>query len=138
MVVCVLFCVALASCRREKGPDFAPVQGVVRINGKPERGLLVRLSPDGEKGNGFAAFATGKTDAQGKYTLNYEFKGKEGIGAPVGWHRVTIVDSKIGFTPQGQEPKPSAVPYAYGVATTPLLVEVKAGELQTIDLNIKQ
>src|SRR5262245_49333742 len=118
------FLVTLVSCSGEKGPEFAPVQGVVRINGKPEPGLLVRLSPDGDKGNGLPAFASGKTDDQGKYTLNYEYKGKEGVGAPVGWHRVTLADSKVGFTPQGQMPKPSAVPYAYSVATTPLIVEV--------------
>src|SRR6476620_6903993 len=94
MAVCAFFIVMLLSCRREKGPDFVPVEGVVRVNGKPDRGLLVRLSPDAEKGNGQPAFATGKTDEQGKYTLKYEYRGKEGIGAPVGWHRVTIVDSK--------------------------------------------
>src|SRR5258708_3971391 len=123
MTVCAIFSVTLVSGCREKGPSFAPVQGVVRLNGQPERGLLVRSSPDAEKGNGMPAFATGKTDEQGKYTLKYEYRGKEGIGAPVGWHRVTIVDSKVGVTPQGQEPKPSSIPYAYGsVSTTPLLI----------------
>jgi len=99
----------------------------------------VNYSPDAEKGNRLPAFATGKTDEQGKYTLNYEYRGKEGTGAPVGWHRVALVDSKVGFTPQGQEPKPSSVPYVYSnVSTTPLVVEVKAGELQTIDLDVKK
>jgi hypothetical protein len=139
MAVCAFLIVALLSCHREKAPGFAPVEGIVRINGQPERGLLVRLSPDAEKGNGMPAFATGKTDEQGKYTLNYEYRGKEGIGAPVGWHRVTIADSKVGLTPQGQAPKPSSVPYAYGnVSTTPLIIEVKAGDLQTIDLDVKK
>jgi hypothetical protein len=139
MVVCAFSIVALVSCHREKGPDFAPVQGVVRINGRPERGLWVRYAPDAEKGNRLPAFATGKTDEQGRYTLNYEYRGKEGTGAPVGWHRVSLIDSKVGFTPQGQEPKPSSIPYAYGsVSTTPLTIEVKPGELQTIDLDVKK
>jgi hypothetical protein len=139
MAVCALFFATLMSGCREKGPGFAPVLGVVRINGQPERGLLVRLSPDAGRGNGLPAFATGKTDDQGKYALKYEYKGKEGIGAPVGWYRVTIIDSKIGFTPQGQEPKPSSIPYSYASAsTTPLLIEVKPGELQTIDLDVKK
>ncbi len=137
--VLLVVLVPVAGCR-EKGPEFVPVQGVVRIDGKPERGLLVRFSPDAEKGNGLPAFASGRTDEQGKYTLTYEYKGQEGVGAPVGWHRATIIDSKVGLTLQGQAPKPSAVPYAYGsAAMTPLVVEVKAGsELQTIDLELKK
>ena len=139
MVVCAFSIATLVSCHREQGPDFAPVEGVVRINGRPERGLWVRYSPDAEKGNGLPAFATGKTDEQGKYTLKYEYRGKEGAGAPVGWHRVSLIDSKVGLTPQGQAPKPSSVPYEYGsVSTTPLIIEVKAGELQTIDLDVKK
>lgn len=139
MAAGVLFFAALVAGCREKGPDFAPVQGVVRINGKPERGLLVRFAPDPEKGNGLPAFATGKTDDQGTYTMRYEYRGKEGIGAPVGWQRASIIDSKVGVTPQGQDPKPSGVPYLYGsFSTTPLLIEVKPGELQTIDLDLKK
>jgi hypothetical protein len=43
----------------------------------------------------------------------------------------------VGATPQGQDPKPSAIPMAYGIpATTPILVEVKPGA-QTIDLDVK-
>jgi hypothetical protein len=139
MTVCGLFFIALLiGCHREKQPEFAPVQGVVRINGRPEPGLLVRFSPDGEKGNGLPAFASGKTDEQGKYTMSYEYRGTEGVGAPVGWQRATVVDSKVGITPQGQVPKPSAVPYSYGsISTTPLVVEVKAG-VNTLDLDVKK
>ena len=127
----------VAGCH-EKGPEFAPVKGVVRINGTPERGLLVRFAPDPAKGNGLPAFARGKTDDQGVYTLKYEYRGEEGAGAPVGWQRVAIVDSKVGLTPQGQDPKPSAVPLVYGnIATTPLVVEVKSGD-NPIDLDVKK
>jgi hypothetical protein len=139
MAVCALSILALPSCHGEKGPDFAPVEGVVRINGQPERGLLVRYSPNAEKGNVWPTIATGKTDDQGKYTLMYEYRGKEGPGAAAGWHRVVVLDSKVGMAPQGQEPKPSAVPYAYGnFSTTPLVVEVKVGGPQTIDLEVKK
>jgi hypothetical protein len=100
---------------------------------------LIRFAPDPEKGNGLPAFASGRTDEEGKYTLKYEYRGKEGIGAPVGWYRVTIIDSKVGATPQGQEPKPSSIPYTYSsVSSTPFVVEVKAGESQTIDLDVKK
>jgi hypothetical protein len=134
----VITVLAIVAGCREKGPEFAPVKGVVRINGTPERGLLVRFAPDPAKGNGLPAFATGKTDDQGKYTMKYDYRGKEGDGAPVGWYRAAIHDSKVGFTPQGQASKPSAVPQAYGnAATTPLVVEVKPGD-NSIDLDVKK
>src|SRR5262245_8340439 len=136
-LVSVSLSVLVCGCR-EKGPEFAPVHGVVRLNGTPERGLLVRFAPDGQKGNGLPAFASGKTDDQGKYTMKYEYRGKEGDGGPVGWYRAAIYDSKVGFTPQGQEPKPSAVPLVYGnFSTTPLLIEVKPGD-NSIDLDVKK
>jgi len=129
----------LSGCRKDPAPEFAPVEGVVRINGKPEVGVAVRFTPDPQKGNGFPAFATGTTDNQGKYTLKFEFRDKEGVGAPVGWHRATLIDTKVGYTPQGKPPKPSAVPYTYSnTSTSPLVVEVKAGDLQKIDLDVKK
>jgi hypothetical protein len=133
-----LFAVAVAGCRRANEPEFAPVHGVVRVNGTPERGLSVSFSPDPQKGNGLPAFAHGKTDENGNYTLKYEYRGKEGDGAPVGWNRASIFDTKVGLTPQGQESKPSSFPSVYGsVSTTPLLVEVKPGD-NTIDLDVKK
>lgn len=142
MAVCALFVAIVTSGCSEPGPEFAPVRGVVKVNGKPDRGLLVRFSPDADKGNNIPATASGTTDEQGKYTLKYEYRGQEGDGAPVGWHRVTIIDTKVGFTPQGQRPKPSNVPYLYSnLATTPLVHEVKPapeGQEQTIDLEVRK
>lgn len=141
-VCSVLFAVLISGCGGEPGPDFTRVEGVVRVNGKPDRGVTVRFSPDPEKGNNLPAVATGTTDAEGKYALKYEFRGQEGAGAPVGWHRVSLIDTKVGFTPQGQRPKPSSVPYVYSnPSTTPLVYEVKAGDpesVQTIDLDVKK
>ena len=135
--------ILVSGCGGEPRPEFALVEGVVRINGKPDRGVTVRFTPDPEKGNGLPAFATGTTDEQGKYLLKYEFRGEEGTGAPVGWHRASLVDTKVGYTPQGQMPKPSSVPYIYSnSSTTPLVVEVKVevnpGEPQKIDLDVKK
>lgn len=141
MPVFAFTCISLflSGCHKEPMPEFAPVEGVVRINGKPEPRVTVRFTADPEKGNGFAAFGAGTTDNQGKYTLKWQYKDKEGDGAPVGWHRVTLFDTKVGLTQPGQVPKPSAVPYTYGnSATTPLVYEVKAGELQKIDLDVKK
>jgi hypothetical protein len=137
--LCAVCLAALATgCGSEPSPEFAPVSGVVRISGKPQPKLLVRFSPDPEKGNGLPAVATGTSDAQGKYTLNYEFRGEEGAGAAVGWHRVSVIDTAVGHTPQGQMPKPSAVPQQYSnPSTTPLTKEVIPGE-QTIDIDISR
>ena len=83
MPVCgCFFAILISGCGGEPGPEFALVEGVVRINGKPDRGVTVRFTPDPEKGNGLPAFATGTTDEQGKYLLKYEFRGEEGTGVP--------------------------------------------------------
>ena len=127
-----------SSCNRAPRPEFAKVQGTVRVNGQPQKRALIQFSPDREKGNGFPIVATGESDAEGKYTLKYGYQDKVDEGAPVGWHRVTVLDTTVGATPQGQAPKPSAVPMSYSMAsTTPLVVEVKSGD-NTIDLDVKK
>jgi hypothetical protein len=130
--------ICVAGCNKGPNVEFGNVQGTVRINGHPQRGIGIQLSPDREKGNGVPALAYGTSDDQGKYTLKYSYQGKGGDGAAVGWHRVTLVDTTVGMTLQGQEPKPSAIPTSYSMpATTPLLVEVKVGD-NTIDLDVKK
>ncbi len=137
--ICALCLAAsLSGCGGEPRPEFGSVSGVVRINGRPQPKLLVRFAPDPEKGNGLPASATGTSDAEGKYSLKYEFRGEEGEGAPVGWHRVSVIDTAVGHTPQGQQPKPSAVPYQYSnPSTSPITKEVKSGD-QTIDIDISR
>jgi hypothetical protein len=128
----------LTGCSGGPKVEFGTVQGIVRVNGHPQRGALVQFSPDRDKGNGVPAFGNGRSDDQGKYTLKYSYQGKMGEGAPVGWHRVTLVDTTVGVTPQGQDPKPPAIPMSYGTpASTPLLFEVKSGD-NTIDLDVKK
>ena len=73
----VVLTLLVSGCGSEPRPEFALVEGVVRINGKPDRGVTVRFTPDPEKGNSLPAFATGTTDEQGKYLLKYEFRGEE-------------------------------------------------------------
>jgi len=134
----ICIAIGLAGCKGGPSVEFSKVQGVVRVNGQPQRGAAIQFSPDREKGNGVPAFANGTSDDQGKYTLKYSYQGKVGDGAPVGWHRVMVIDTTVGVTPQGQTPKPSAIPMTYGTpATTPLLVEVKSGD-NSIDLDIKK
>ena len=97
----------------EPAPEFVPIEGVVRLNGQPKRGLFVRFSPDEEKGNTTRSTASGTSDEQGGFKLQYEYQGETGDGAAVGWYRVTIGDTTIGYTPQGQQPKPPTIPPIY-------------------------
>jgi hypothetical protein len=71
--------------------------------------------------------------------LQYEYQGEVGDGASVGLHRVTIVDTKVGVTLQGQKSKPPSIPYLYGdISKTPLEADVKPGESNTIPLELKK
>ena len=115
---------------------MAPVQGVVRVKGKPKSGLIIRFIPDPQKGTDLPINAVGNTDASGHYELHFVDRGKEGVGAPVGWHRVVIEDTAFGHVPQGQTPPPRVIPTSYASpATTPISQEVKPGP-QTIDLEV--
>ena len=130
-------CLVIAGCG-EGAPETGLVTGVVRVNGRPHRGLVVRFLPDPDKGNALAINATGTTDEQGKYTLGHVYDGEEAPGAPVGWHRVLIEDASRPPARQGQQPPPPLIPPAYNSpATTPLSKEVKPGE-QTIDIDISR
>jgi hypothetical protein len=135
VVTCLAAIPSLVGCG-EKLPEFGPVEGVVRIKGKPKSGILVRFLPDPAKGNDVPINASGLTDATGKYQLRYAFKELDGLGAPVGWHRVVLEDSSLSSIPQGTRIPPRIIPISYNSpATTPLAFEVIA-EPQTIDLEI--
>ena len=131
----VVGCLLSISGCGEKPIEFGEVSGVVRVGGKTHAGLVVRFLPEPEKGKKELPInATGRTDAQGKYTLLHVKDREEAPGAPVGWHRVLIEDASRGPTPQGQAPPPPLISPAYASpATTPLKKEVKPGA-QTIDL----
>jgi hypothetical protein len=136
MVVCALLVVTLLVGCGEPRPEFVPAEGIVKINGKPDRGLTICLTPD--EANLFQSNSTGTSDEQGKFKLKYEFKGEEGDGAAVGTYKIIVFDTKVGFTPQGQKPKPSNVPHLYGnPTTTPLSVEIKPGG-PPIELDIRK
>lgn len=76
----------LIGCGGPEGPELAPVQGVVTLNGAPLEFAQVMFTPSDEQGR----TAIAKTDAEGKYTLAYTSKSD---GALLGSHSVTI--SKI-------------------------------------------
>ena len=117
-------------------PEFGAVEGVVMVKGEPQAGLLVRFIPDPNRGNDLPINAAGETDAQGKYRLRYYYDGADGMGAPVGWHRVLIEDTALSRVPQGGRRPPERVPRSYAnPATTPLQREVNSGS-QAIDFDL--
>jgi hypothetical protein len=78
---------AAAGCGR--GPEWAEVEGVVTLDGKPLPNVEVVFLPDPELGSA-GPRAAALTDAEGRYHLRGD-AGQE--GAVVGWHRVLIVDN---------------------------------------------
>jgi len=127
------------------GPEFAEVEGVVSLKGKPLPEVEILFSPMTEKGTKGPTAAC-VTDAQGRYRLKCERAGR--IGALVGTHRVVIRDIAAVPPPPGIEildengrqyqPKPLRVPDRYtDLQKTPFQnVEVHSGK-QTLDYDLK-
>lgn len=120
-VGCLLFVTGCGSSVK-----IVPVEGIVKINGKPASNLQVTFMPDTLKGSqGPTSYGT--TDAEGKFTLMTQ-DGKP--GAAVGKHIVTLVDNEEDRPPQG---KPAKVPASrvdpkHLIPTTSgIHVEVKEG-----------
>jgi len=135
--------VGLVGCG--SGPEFAEVEGVVSLKGKPLPDVEIVFSPMTERGTKGPTAAC-VTDSQGRYRLKCERAGR--TGAPVGTHRVVIRD--IGAVPpppgieildekgQQYQPKPLRVPDRYtDLLKTPFQnVEVHSGK-QTLDYDLK-
>jgi hypothetical protein len=135
--------VALSGCT--SGPEFAEVEGVVSLRGKPLPEVEIVFSPMTERGT-TGPTAACVTDAQGRYRLKCERAGR--TGALVGTHRVVIRDIAAMPPPPGLEildekgqqyqPKPLRVPDRYtDLLKTPFQnVEVHSGK-QTLDYDLK-
>ena len=96
---------APAGCGGPSRPAMAPVSGTVLFQGKPLAGAEVVFRNDAS-----ARFASGTTDAQGKFRLTtYE----NFDGATIGEHKVTVTKSQINEAMTGNVEDPSA---NYGAA----------------------
>ena len=106
------------------GPKLVPVEGVVRIDGKPAASIAIQFQPDVMKGGqGPTSFAS--SDKEGKFRLK-TYDGKE--GAVVGTHLVILVDELEDRPAQGtRAAKPPRVASKYTIPATTLRVEVKEG-----------
>lgn len=81
------------------GPDrqAAAVSGTVTLNGEPQEGIFVYFQPTvPEKGDvmdvGSSSYA--RTDADGRYSLNFMDADKDRPGAVVGTHSVKLDDER--------------------------------------------
>jgi hypothetical protein len=82
-------------------PKVVPVEGVVKLGGKPAANILVQFLPDTRKG-GSGPTSTGTTDEQGRFRLKAQ-DGRD--GAVPGTHMVVLVDLDEERPPQGQPMK---------------------------------
>ena len=117
-------CILLVSGCGPSGPKLGSVTGTVTLDGKPVQGALVTFISKAE--NGSSSF--GKTDAKGKYQLEFS---TERFGAILGAHDVEIVTKRVD---KSEEPDTGgavvqreyiAIPKHY--ARGALSAEVKAG-----------
>jgi hypothetical protein len=136
MLPLLVLALAVTGCR-EKPPEVGQVDGTVTVNGKPLSKLTIMFFPepgDGRPETPITAY--GASDDAGKYQLRHYFNGKDDVGVPVGWNRVTVIDQRQQHTPQGQAQPPRLISNQYAnIMTTPLRFEVKPGQ-QTIDLKL--
>jgi hypothetical protein len=120
------------------GPSLGPVEGTLRMNGKPLANVMVEFLPEAD-----GPRSSGVTDPEGKYRLKTI---DDRPGAMVGTHRVVLNDLQIydDKPPAPGEKKkkdiipvrPSRLPPRYAeVANTPLKKEVHAAP-NTIDLEV--
>ncbi len=119
-----LACVAMIGCGGR--PKLAEVEGQVLIDGEPVEGIEIKYIPDPESGNE-GRFSTGKTNAEGKFTLVYDDEDKL-PGASIGQCRILVRDLLPAYTSRDAEPQPSRIALKYSEAnTTPLRQTVESG-----------
>ena len=103
------------------------------FNQEPVAGMMVRFYPISDD-KVQHPYATGMTNAAGEYTLA---RHPNQPGALMGKNRVVVYAPSRDM--RGSAPEPSAsIPIRYASATdSPLIVEVKAGGPNTIDLPLE-
>jgi hypothetical protein len=126
----VLGFAALAGCNRS-GLDLAPVEGVVMYQGTPLSDAGVMFKPSQ------GPYATGVTDAEGKFTLttaNHE-------GALIGDHQVSIskFETKTRYAPGNPNPIYSTkplIPKRYFDVSTSKLIATVADDDNNLEFNL--
>lgn len=128
----LLFCslILSAGCGPER--ESGQVEGRVLLDGQPLGQVRVLYLPDPLSGTE-GANSSAVTDAQGRYRLSYQTQ-QGGLGAAVGWHRITVEDIAAENSRSATRPPVARVPAVYSSARdTPLTYRVYPGR-QTHDL----
>jgi len=138
---CAFVVALLAGCGKAPPPPIVPVEGVVRVGGKPLPNVMVKFIPQIDYGPEYVA--TGVTDKDGKFQLTC--KGQPGACACeniVVVAEADIPDRLLSESAQGELAKYKAslanrpVPLKYGtLAETPLRITPSAGK-PTCDLEL--
>lgn len=120
----MLLALACGGCGSgEKEPEMAAVTGIVKLDGTPVKGLLVKFEPKAAGGDlKIGSASSGITDDQGKFTLT-SASGKS--GAVVGNHTVRINHASEADAPADQQIKAE---YNTDSTTTKMVEKGKTNE----------
>jgi hypothetical protein len=130
---CVVVVLLAAGCGGA-AEKFVPVEGTVRVRGRPVgANVRVQFLPDYAKGTR-GPRSLGVTDAQGRFRLQTD-DGRE--GAVVGHHRIVVEDLERKQARQGEPPPPNAsrTPDALASAATSTTAREVKEDGQPIDLD---
>lgn len=120
--IAALLALASPGCDRpSEGPPTYPVQGVLKVDGKPAEGAQVILHPAGGKDfDQRGARPTGRVEADGTFRMTtYQI----GDGAPAGRYVVTVYWAEYA---ESLEPSPDRLKGRYGdPAKSTLNVEIQ-------------
>jgi hypothetical protein len=125
VVTAALSVAFVAGCSSD-GPEIAPVEGTVYLDGQPLEGAYLKFQPP----NGRPS--VGLTDADGQYEMIYS---RQENGALVGEHTVTISTFQRGSREDGIPPVPEKVPTKYNSQSE--LKKTVEAEHNTIDFELK-
>jgi hypothetical protein len=128
VAACLVILLTVVGCGR---PTMAKVSGTVKWQGKPVPDAMVQFVHKNRPG------ATGRTDAEGRFSLTTL---KPGDGAFLGPVQVTVEPFLPGNDPDKPTPPPPPrpdIPDRYRtVDKTPLTAEVVAGKKNVIDFKL--
>jgi hypothetical protein len=137
LTLTVVLALALAGCG--SGPKVAPVSGTILLDGEPMVGASVNTQPIASSSSvdpGPGSF--GKTDAEGRYTL--ELIDPPIAGAVLGTHRVTITPADTQPYRSSDEPvKPQGDPWParYSDGSLRLMVPAEGNTEANYELTLK-
>jgi hypothetical protein len=95
-------------------PTIVQVAGVIRLDGKPLKKVVVRFIPKTDHGNEY--IAVGVTDESGRYTLTC--KGRP--GACAGENLVLVTEAELPSLPKDEKGHPQTADYFESLGGRPL------------------